>query len=67
MHGDVDHAPEMAGRQRVRAADLVADGIVHHLVPENDDDGPVDLARAVVGEVSRQLADLTAQLQHVGA
>ena len=56
VHGDIDHAAEMADRQRVRAADLFADGIVHHLVPENDDDGPAELARAVVGEVSRQLA-----------
>ena len=66
MHGDIEHAAEMADRQRVKAADLVADGIVHKVVPESDDDGPAELARAVVGEVSRQLADLTADVR-VGA
>lgn len=59
VHGTVENAAEMADRQRVKAADLLADGIVHHLVPENDDDGPEELARAVVAEVSRQLATLT--------
>jgi acetyl-CoA carboxylase carboxyl transferase subunit beta len=62
VHGDLDHAAEMADRQRVKAADLVADGIVHRVVPEYDDDGPGELARAVVGEVSRLLADLTADV-----
>jgi acetyl-CoA carboxylase alpha subunit len=63
VHGDIDHAAEMADRQRVKAADLVADGIVHQLVPEYEDDGPEELALAVVGEVSRQLADLTADVR----
>ena len=36
VHGDTSHAPEMATRQRVRAADLLADGIVQHVVPEVD-------------------------------
>jgi acetyl-CoA carboxylase carboxyl transferase subunit beta len=67
VHGDVDHAAEMADRQRVKAADLLVDGIVHQVVPENDDDSPEDLAQAVVGEVSRQLAVLTSTRQMIGA
>lgn len=38
VHGDVLHAPEMATVQRVRAVDLLADGTVHHVVPEPEGD-----------------------------
>jgi acetyl-CoA carboxylase beta subunit len=67
VHGDVDHAAEMADLQRVKATDLLADGIVHHVVPESEDDGPEELAVAVVGEVSRQLAALTSKRHVLGA
>ncbi len=67
VHGTIDHAAEMADRQRVKAADLLADGIVHHLVPENDDDGAAELARAVVAEAARQLATLTGRAHLLGA
>ena len=66
VHGDIDHAAEMADRQRVKAADLLADGVVHHVVPENEDDGPKDLALAVAGEVSRRLAALTDTVRLLG-
>ena len=36
VHGDVDHAAEMAEQQGVSALDLFAGGTVHHLVPELD-------------------------------
>jgi acetyl-CoA carboxylase beta subunit len=51
VHGDTDHAAELAESQRVRAADLVADGVVHHVVPEVDGETARDLAIAVAAEV----------------
>ncbi|MDT0184302.1 carboxyl transferase domain-containing protein [Microbacterium sp. ARD31] len=59
VHGDVDHAAEMATRQRVRAADLLADGVVQHVVPEVDGEAPRDLAVAVAAEVGRRLRELS--------
>ncbi len=59
VHGDVDHAPEMATRQRVRASDLLADGIVQHVVPEVDGEPAGDLAVAVAAEVSALLRSMT--------
>ena len=60
VHGDTTHAAEMAERQRVRAADLLADGVVQHVVPELDGDGPADLAAAVAAEIGARLRELTA-------
>jgi len=59
VHGDVAHAAEMSEAQRVKAVDLLADGIVHHVVPEREDDGPDELALAVVAEVGRLLRTVT--------
>jgi acetyl-CoA carboxylase carboxyl transferase subunit beta len=59
VHGDLDHAPEMAARQRVRAADLLADGTVQRVVPEVAGESAEDLALAVAAEVSAQLRRLT--------
>ncbi len=59
VHGDVSHAPEMATQQRVRAVDLLADGIVHHIVPEVDGEEPADLAAAVAAEIGTRLRELT--------
>jgi acetyl-CoA carboxylase carboxyl transferase subunit beta len=55
VHGDVDHAPEVAESQRIASHHLLADGTVHQLVPELDDDRREDLARAVVAEIGRAL------------
>jgi acyl-CoA carboxylase subunit beta len=62
---DTDHAPELAGAQGIRSADLLASGIVDAIVPEHPDaaDEPVEfsqrLARAIAAEVHglRQLPD----------
>ena len=59
VHGDVDHAPEMATRQRIRAVDLLADGVVQHVVPEVDGESAVDLAVAVAAEIGARLRELT--------
>ncbi|UAL30756.1 acetyl-CoA carboxyl transferase [Nocardioides rotundus] len=59
VHGDVDHAPQMAEDQRVRAADLLADGAVHRVVPEIPGESAEDLAVAVAAEVGAQLRSLT--------
>lgn len=64
VHGDVDHAPQMAEQQRVSARDLHDEGTVHHVVPEPDDDTPEDLSRAVAAEVGAQLRDLLAARAH---
>ena len=63
VHGDVDHAPEMAEQQRVSALDLHELGTVHHVVPEPADDTPEALASAVAAEVGHQLRRL-ADLHH---
>ncbi len=59
VHGDVDHAAEMAEAQRVRAVDLLAAGTVHHVVPENDDDTPEAFALAMVAEIAARLEAAT--------
>ncbi len=63
LFGTADHAPQMAARQRVRAGDLLADGIVDAVVPETGpaQEDPAAFVRAVVEEclrqIDRQLAD----------
>lgn len=57
LHGSPGQAPEVAARQRVSAADLLADGIVHAIVPERvpAHDEPVAFARRVADECVRQI------------
>ena len=59
VHGDTAHAPEMAARHRIRAADLLADGVVQHLVPEVEGESPRELAVAVAAEIGARLRELT--------
>jgi acetyl-CoA carboxylase beta subunit len=61
VHGDLDHAPQMAEAQRVRAVDLLESGTVHHIVPEPPGDSAEDFARAVAAECATQLAGLRAR------
>ena len=56
VHGNVDHAAEMAEQHRVRASDLAAAGIVHEIVPELPEDDAASLATAVAASVARHLA-----------
>lgn len=58
VHGDVAHAAEMAEAQHVRAIDLLAEGAVHHVVPEPEDDTVEDLARAVAAEIADSIRRL---------
>jgi acetyl-CoA carboxylase carboxyl transferase subunit beta len=58
VHGDVEHAAEMAEQQRVGAIDLHENGTVHHLVPEPDDDTPDAFAAAVAAEIGARLRAL---------
>jgi acetyl-CoA carboxylase carboxyl transferase subunit beta len=55
VHGDVEHAAEMATAQGVRALDLLAGGEVHAVVPELDGEDPADLALAVAAEIAHHL------------
>jgi len=55
VHGDLTHAAAVAEAQHIRAAELLAQGIAHHLVPEQTDDSPEALARAVAAEIRHQL------------
>jgi len=55
LFGSTDRAPDMARRQRVGALDLAADGIVHHVVAERQNDDPKSLCNAVAAEVAAQL------------
>ena len=58
LHRTADRAPEMARRQRIRAADLLADGIVHVVVPEEPPahEDPAGFSRRIAAECARQLA-----------
>lgn len=59
VFGDVDHAAEMAEAQHVRSLDLFASGVVHHIVPEFDDDTAETLACAIAAECGAQLRALS--------
>lgn len=57
VFGDLEHAAELADRQRIRAVDLLADGFVQRLVPERADDTAAELAAAVVAEIGAALGE----------
>ncbi|TYB69149.1 acetyl-CoA carboxyl transferase [Nonomuraea sp. PA05] len=58
LHGGPEQAPSVARRQRVRAVDLLAEGIVHAVVPEHAPahEDPAGFARRVADECVRQIA-----------
>lgn len=58
VHGDTAHAEMMASKQQIRSIDLAANGTVHRIVPERDDDNAQTLARAVVAECASMLVNL---------
>lgn len=58
LFGTTDRAAEMARQQRVGASQLLADGIVHHIVAELPDDTAESLCTAVVAEVGAHLREL---------
>lgn len=59
VHGDIDHAEELARHQRIGAADLHALDVVRQLVAEPENDTPERLATAVAAEVGHWLRQLT--------
>ncbi|MEV7398550.1 carboxyl transferase domain-containing protein [Aeromicrobium sp. NPDC092404] len=61
VHGDLDHAAQMAEAQRVSAIDLHENGTVHRIVAEPEGDTPELLARAIAAEVGSQLVALRAR------
>lgn len=58
VYGDTSHAAAMAERQRVRAVDLLADGAVHHVIPEPVGDTVAELATAVGAEIAAAVRSL---------
>ena len=58
LHGDTDHAEETAARQRIRAADLHALGVVDRLVAERPDaaDEPDAFVHRILGALHQELA-----------
>jgi acetyl-CoA carboxylase carboxyl transferase subunit beta len=60
IHRDTLHAPELAAAQRIRAQDLLEDGVVDRIVPEypNAAAEPVDFARRMIATIAAELADL---------
>ncbi|MCW2831503.1 MAG: acetyl-CoA carboxyl transferase [Aeromicrobium sp.] len=60
VHGNLEHAEEMAEAQRVSALELFDSGTVHHVVPEPAGDTPEAFARAVAAEVGAQIIALRA-------
>lgn len=63
VHRDLDHAPEMARQQQVRALDLHRLGVVDRLVAERPDaaDEPEDFCRRVGAVLEHELAALLAR------
>jgi acetyl-CoA carboxylase carboxyl transferase subunit beta len=59
VHGDVEHAAEMAEQQGVSSLDLQEDGVVQHLVAEPEDDTAEAFARAMAAEVGARLRELS--------
>ncbi len=57
LHGSTEFAEQMAHRQRISAADLLADGTVHALVaePAPAHADPAAFARSIAAEVLRQI------------
>ena len=58
VFGDVDHAAEMAVAQKVSAIELFESGVVHHVVPEYDDDTAETFASAMAAEIGAQVRSL---------
>lgn len=63
VHRDTEHAAELAAQQRIRSADLLADGIVDRIVPEYPDAAaePDEFARRMVAAIAGELTALSAQ------
>lgn len=63
VHRDTAHASEMADSQGVRSLDLLANGIVDRIVPEQPDaaDEPEEFCRRVGGALQEELAVLLQQ------
>ncbi len=57
VHRVTDRAPELAEAQRVRASDLLADGIVDRIVPEHRDaaDEPEAFCRRMAHAIHQEL------------
>lgn len=62
VHRDTGHAAELAARQRIRSAELLADGIVDRIVPEYPDaaDEPNAFAHRMVTAIAGELTELAA-------
>jgi len=60
---DTEHAPGLATAQRIRAAELLADGVVDRIVPEYPDaaDEPTEFARRMVRVIADELSALASR------
>ncbi|MEV8373272.1 carboxyl transferase domain-containing protein [Kribbella sp. NPDC056861] len=56
MYGDTGHASELAAAQRITSTELRANGTVHHIVPEPEDDTPEALTKALAAECAEHLS-----------
>ncbi|MFI1462767.1 acetyl-coenzyme A carboxylase carboxyl transferase subunits beta/alpha [Nocardia carnea] len=61
VHRDTEHAAELAAQQRIRSADLLADGIVDRIVPEYPDAAaePDQFSRRMVAAIAEELTALS--------
>ena len=62
LHRTPDRAPEMATQQRVRALDLLADGVVDRIVAEHPDaaEEPQEYCTRMAHAIRHELAELAA-------
>ena len=61
LHRNTTHAPELAAQQRVRALDLLADGIIDRIVAEHPDaaDEPQEFCRRMAQVIAFELSSLS--------
>ncbi len=66
VYRDADHGRDLADAQRVGAWDLLADGIIHRIVPEPPDAAadPAGFARVAVAAIAEEVREVAARKDH---
>ena len=69
VHRDTAHASDMAEVQGIRSVDLLRDGIVDAIVPEQPDaaEEPVEFSIRIAGAIARELRDISSDDDRVSS